>query len=192
MKRTICIGLAAFFLFAGLSWADEAPAANPLRIARWDLRAGYAYQYTNNSRPTHFQVITLLPSVTIPLSKPVGPGRFEWNPELFLSFFTHPYVRPLIGVTPLQFRYSLETQSRLRPYLMAGAGILYSNINRRETRWDLNFNLQGAAGVYFDLGRSLSLIAEYRHIHISNAGLHEDNAGINTHTFLLGLSIKSA
>jgi len=162
---------------------------------RWELRTGYGYQYTNNSRPNNFQVTPLYPSLAIPLTEPRGSswyrGRFGWNPELFLAFFSHPYVRPIFGVTPLQFSYSFESpKGRFSPYLFAGAGVLWANVNRRETRSDTNFNLQGGAGARYRMTERTALILEYRHIHISNAGLHEDNAGLNTHTFLVGVSIK--
>ncbi len=169
-------------------------AASALEVNRCELRAGYAYQYTNRSRPNNFQLLALLPSASVALAGVERPGflhgRLEWAPELFLGLFTHPYDRPLIGVTPIQFRYVWETPCRVKPYLFGGVGILYANVSRRETRKDLNFNPQGGAGIYYALNDDTSLILEYRHIHISNAGLHEDNAGLNTHTFLAGVSIK--
>lgn len=164
------------------------------KITNWDLRAGYGYQYTNNSRPNNFQTVEVLPSFRMPLSDSMGPdwfrGKFVWNPELNLTLFTHPYVRPLLGVTPLQFQWAWDTHGRFKPYVSAGAGILYANINRRETRSDLNFNLQPGIGCYYEFNADTSLIAEYRHIHVSNAGLHEDNAGMNTNNFLVGVSVK--
>ena len=193
MKRILRFFLAAVL---GLSLADQGFADRPrwLRPAQLEFRTGYGYQYTNNSRPNDFQIIPFLPSAVVPMTEQVGPswlrGRFEWNPELFLALFVHPYQRLLVGVTPLQFRYAIHTNSAWTPYGFLGAGILYANINRRETRSDLNFNLQGGAGVQYALNSRTSLIVEYRHIHISNAGLDEDNAGLNTHTFLAGISLK--
>lgn len=186
-------GIAAV-LVLGVVSNGFASSAEPWKVNRWEGRAGYGYQYTNTSRPTHFQMFQILPSAVIPLTESVGPswfrGRWEWNPELWFGLFSHPYVRPLIGVTPIQFRWIFKTHCRFKPYGTLGAGILYANINRRETRNALNFNLQGALGMLVELSDSTSLILEYRHIHVSNAGLHEDNAGLNNHTFLAGLSLK--
>lgn len=186
-------GLAALLLFPT---ASLAACPGWLKPDRWEFRTGYGYQYTNNSRPHHFDMVHFLPSAAVPIretgdSAPAWMrGRLEWAPELFLALFTHPYVRPVIGVTPLQFRYVFETKCRLHPYLFAGAGFLYAHINRRETRSDWNFNPQGGAGLYYALNGAVSLILEYRHLHISNSGLHEDNAGLNAHTFLAGVSFK--
>ena len=192
MKRLLLVGTMFAILFSSErcsgAWAKE------WRVDRWDLRMGYAYQYTNNTRPNNFQLIPVLPSAVIPLTESVGAGwlrgRWEWNPELFLALFTHPYLRPLVGVTPLQFRYALGPWGRWTPYGFIGAGILRANINRRETTSDLNFNLQGGLGVSYAVDDALSLLLEYRHIHISNAGIDEDNAGMNTNTFLAGISLK--
>ena len=192
MKKTVSIAmLTAVFLapVAGFAaWQDA------LKPTRWELRTGYAFQYTNSKRPNNFEFIPLLPSVSVPIGDPVGSGglrgQFEWNPELFLALFIHPYMRTLFGVTPLQFRYVFETKYGWKPYLFAGAGILCSDIDRRETGNRLNFNPQFGAGLYYALGDATSLIFEYRHIHISNAGMDERNAGLNTHTFLLGVSLK--
>ncbi len=177
-----------------LPLSSEAAAEPAGREKRWELRTGYGYQYTNSTRPTHFQITPLLVSLAVPISDQKGAsgyrGRFEWNPELFLAVFSHPYVRPLAGVTPLQFSYAFEPEGRLSPYAGVGTGILWANINRRETRKDLNFNIQGFVGTRYGLSDRVALILEYRHIHISNAGLHEDNAGLNTHTFLAGISFK--
>lgn len=170
-----------------LAWSWPTPAA-------WECRTGYGYQYKNRQRPNNYQVHPFLPSAVVPMGRVVGPswlrGRWAWQPELFLALFTHPYVRPILGLTPLQFRCTLEPLGRWSPYGLLGAGVLYANVNREETSGDLNFNLQGALGLQVALSKDVALLVEYRHIHLSNAGLHEENSGLNTHTFLAGLSLQ--
>lgn len=189
---------AAGTFFACMFLAESAFAGLSERLShpdRWELRTGYGWQYTNNSRPNNFQIIPLMPSVAYPLTGYLGSGwirgRFEWNPELFLAMFFHPYVRPLVGGTLLQFHYGLEPKGPWSPYFVVGAGVLWANINRRETHSDVNFNLQTGVGTAYALTKKTSILFEYRHIHISNAGLYEDNAGLNTHTFLVGISVKN-
>ena len=193
MKKLLGLSTAiALFLFPVSSQAAWKALLNP---ERWEFRAGYGYQYKDTkARPNNFQLLNFMASAAVPMGGQKGSGwskgRFEWAPELWLGLFTLPYYRPLIGITPLQFRYVFEPEGKIHPYLFAGAGFLYANVNRRETRSDWNFNLQGGAGLYYSLNDSTSLILEYRHVHISNAGLHEDNAGMNNHTFLAGISFK--
>jgi len=177
------------------SFPITAPAADePTHRWRWEFRTGYGWQYTNESRPSNFQIIPFMPSAAVPLTGYGGHGwlrgRWEWNPELFLALFNHPYLRPIFGITPLQFHYELEPKGKWSPYLMLGAGVLRSDIHRRETGSLLNFNSQGAVGIRYVLGSRLSLSGEYRHTHISNAGLNDDNSGMNTHTFLAGISLE--
>lgn len=177
----------------GLSGATPAFADSP-KAARWELRTGYGYQYTVRQRPNNYQIHPLMLSTAVPVSDTMGPawlrGRWEWTPEVWGALFSHPYVRPLVGVTPIQVQYTLEPRGRWTPYGLLGAGILYANINREETMHDLNFNIQGAVGVQYALSHTTALLLEYRHIHISNAGLDDENSGLNTHTFLTGISVK--
>ncbi|MBI4227833.1 MAG: porin family protein [Candidatus Omnitrophica bacterium] len=186
LSLSLIVGLA--LLLAPHAWAIP-------RAARWELRAGYGYQYTVRQRPNNYQLHPIMWSTVIPLSGAMGPawlrGRWAWNPELWGAFFSHPYVRPLIGVTPLQVQYRLNPIGRWTPYGLLGAGILYANINREETMADVNFNIQGALGIQYALSDRTAVLVEYRHLHISNAGLHEENSGLNTHTFLAGVSVKS-
>ncbi|MBI3323333.1 MAG: acyloxyacyl hydrolase [Candidatus Omnitrophica bacterium] len=180
-------------VFGGLAVARQ-PAGSRLRVERLDLRTGYGWQYKSEARPTNFQIHPLLASAVIPITGEVGPawlrGQAEWTPEIFLGMFTHPYERPLAGITPIQVKYTLAPRGRLRPYALLGSGVLYANINRRETRHDLNFNLQLGVGSYIRLTEKADLLLEYRHVHLSNAGIHDDNTGVNTHTFLAGVSLK--
>lgn len=166
------------------------------RPVRWEFRTGYGYQYKNmKTRPNNYQIHPFLPSAVAPVYQwNRGPawthGTLSWNPELFLVLITHPYYRPMLGVNPLQFQYEFTSVGRVTPYLTAGAGVLYAEINRRETGADINFNLSVAAGAKYAVSDRWSLVLEYRHIHISNAGLDEPNSGLNTNTFLAGVSIK--
>ena len=192
MKKILSLMAVAAFLFSSewclASWTDA------LQPTRWEFRTGYAYQYTNSKRPTNFEFIPIMPSTSVPMGKETGSGwyrgQWEWVPELFLAAMIHPFIRPILGVTPLQFRYVFKPESRVRPYLFTGAGILYGDFDRRETGSGLNFNLQFGAGIYYTLNKSVSLILEYRHIHISNAGISKANSGLNTNTFLAGVSFK--
>ncbi len=190
MKKLFALGAAAGLLFcASGSYAG-------LRPERWEFRAGYAYQYKDaKARPHNFQLLNFMASAAVPMGGQRGSGwfkgRLEWAPELWLGLFTHPYVRPLIGVIPLQYRYVFQPEGRLRPYLFAGAGFLYANVNRRETRSDWNFNPQVGVGCYYSVNDATSLILEYRHVHISNAGLEDENSGMNNHTFLAGVSVRT-
>ncbi len=159
-----------------------------------ELRTGYAFANNNEDQPTGFQTTPLLPSVAVPLTEPIGSGwyrgRIEWNPELFFGVFSYPYVRPLFGVAPLQFRYALETGSRWTPYLFGSMGVVHSKVERQETGSDFNFLLSAGLGAQYALTEHTALLLEYRHIHISNANIDDNNSAIDSHAFLVGVSFK--
>ena len=193
MKKVL--GLTALITILLFPICSQAAWQGLFHPERWEFRAGYAYQYKDaKARPHNFQLLNFMVSAAFPMGGQQGrgwfKGRFEWAPELWLGLFTHPYVRPLFNATPLQFRYVFEPEWKVHPYLFAGAGILYADVDRRETGNRLNFNPQFGAGLYYALNDAASLILEYRHVHISNAGMDERNSGMNNHTFLAGVSLR--
>jgi hypothetical protein len=50
------------------------------------------------------------------------------------------------------------------------------------------FNLQGGFGVQYYLRDNLALSCEGRYIHISNAGLSDDNYGLNALMGMMGVT----
>jgi lipid A 3-O-deacylase len=80
------------------------------------------------------------------------------------------------------------------PFLEGGAGILLSTPQSREPRSQFrasqfNFTLQIAPGLRYFLSQRTAISIEYRFHHISDAGLTENNPGINADFVLLGFSI---
>ena len=186
---SVLMGAALCVIFSGPAFAKG------IEPDRFELRAGFGYQFNNNPDLDPLNEVLLLPSMTVPISDVMGPswfrGKFEWNPELYCATFTKPFVRPIIGITPLQFQYALEPIRRFAPYITGGAGVLWTNLKRHETDSHVNFNSQAALGVRYALTQRSSLIAEYRYTHVSNAGIREPNSGLNTNSFLVGISISN-
>lgn len=165
----------------------------PLRPERVELRAGHAIANNNSAQPSGFQLTQVLPSLDVPLTRPFGPswarGRILWNPELQFGLFSAPYVRPLWGIQPFQFRYEVELPHRWSVYSVAGVGAIYANIERPETGSDGNLSLVLGAGARYAVAPRTSWLLEYRHQHISNAGSDDQNGGIDSHVVLFGISL---
>jgi len=159
-----------------------------------DVRVGYGFVQRDKNQQTAFQPAYLLPSAVVPLTRPMGPpwlrGRVEWTPELFFMELSKPHIRSVFGITPVEFRYHLEPIGRFRPYTLLGGGILYADVDRRETESNLNFSVHLGVGTSYAISDKVSLLLEYRHVHISNAGLDKDNTGIDENAVLGGVSIK--
>jgi hypothetical protein len=76
-------------------------------------------------------------------------------------------------------------------FLLAGTGLGYDNAGQNRVHEIGKSNcggiLQGGAGVYFNLGRGLALRGEYHFYHISDP--FNNDTGLNTHLFLLGIAL---
>lgn len=187
----------AMLLFVGTFFSKAnrpvpAPEGRPGRAERVELRVGHGIANNDEFQPSGFQLTSLLPSIDIPLTKIIGPswarGRVMWNPELQLGMWSYPYVRPLIGIHPLQFKYEFEPVDRWTLYGLTGWGGIYSNIERPETATDGNFSLAIGGGLRYAVTDRRSYLLEYRHQHYSNYGSDDQNNGIDCHTLLLGIS----
>lgn len=167
---------------------------NPVRAERVELRVGHAIADNSEYQPSGFQLTLLLPSLDIPLTETIGPswarGRIIWNPELQLGLWSYPYVRPLVGIHPLQFKYEFEPKDRWTLYGLSGWGGVYSNIDRPETATDGNFSLAIGGGVRYDVSDRQAVSLEYRHQHYSNYGSDDQNSGIDCHAILIGISYR--
>ncbi len=117
-------------------------------------------------------------------------GNFEGRMELFGGMQYHPSVDTdgwLIGLTP-HLRYNFATGSRWVPFMDGGAGVTAMGISRPDVSGTFEFNLQASAGVHWFLRDDLALTSDVRYTHYSCAGIHAPNSGINTVSFMLGVT----
>lgn len=83
----------------------------------------------------------------------------------------------------------LAQSSTARPYLEFGTGPMFSNRRIPAATSKINFNTQLGAGVTFLPESRVPIIAGWRFMHISNAGLASRNPGLNVNTFVLGAQL---
>ncbi len=198
ISLTLCLGLDLTVWAANEARSDNATTANqrPSWFCpdRFNFLVGYGYQETGIHRPTHFQQIYLLSSLIVPLTRSIGPswfrGRVEWNPEVGAGSFLHPYARPFLEFSPVQFHYAFEPIGHWSPYVIGSTGIFMANIKTAETEVWFNFNSQIGLGTGYAVTDRVSLLVEYRYGHISNAGIHGRDHGMETQNFLVGVSKK--
>jgi lipid A 3-O-deacylase len=121
-------------------------------------------------------------------------GEDHWyrgNLELRAELFGGPQFSPdedwLVGLTP-HLRYDFATGTRWIPFVDVGAGVSATGIGRPDLGGTFEFNAQGAIGVHRVLRRNLALSFEARYMHISSAGIHEPNLGVNGVMGLVGLT----
>jgi len=76
----------------------------------------------------------------------------------------------------------------VRPYVEFGLGILAGQLDFRQTNCDVNFLIEGGPGLPWFVSARVAVTAGYRFQHISNASRCDQNLGINSSLFMLGLS----
>lgn len=74
----------------------------------------------------------------------------------------------------------------LRPYIEGGVGGIFTQWRVEGQGSKVNFNPQIGVGTEFSLGSGPPFLVALRLHHISNAGLADDNRGVNSVVFVLG------
>ena len=131
------------------------------------------------------------------LNTPTGAsmlrGNFEALIEISNSFITKGPGNYISGVAG-DLRYNfVQPNAKLVPYVQVGVGVVLTDIHTYEDGWQLtsqalNFTPQGSVGVRYKAGKNWSIDMEAMFHHISNAGMGESNAGINSGGILLGFT----
>ena len=117
-------------------------------------------------------------------------GALYWHVEAGLALLTHRDHEYLIGFSPVMVNYKfLNSQRKWAPNILVGAGFAMQDWDDTPAEYELGsefqFLLHGGVGVeLFRESGTYSL--NYRHFHISNAGIRKPNIGLNSHVFSLG------
>lgn len=109
-----------------------------------------------------------------------APAALRFKLEGSAGMTTAPRNRALVSakMLALYFLDDLATE-RLRPYVEAGIGVIYTDFQVKNQGLRINFNPQAGIGTELKWGDGPPWYAALRMIHISNGGMHPDNAGIN-------------
>jgi hypothetical protein len=114
-------------------------------------------------------------------------GNWELMANLFGGAQFYPDTAYVVGAGPM-LRYNFLTGTRWIPFFSAGGGLTATDIHNGDLSTTFEFNLQAGPGLHVFLKDDLALTAQYRLIHISNAGTHSPNLGLNNSTLVAGLS----
>jgi hypothetical protein len=113
------------------------------------------------------------------------PLRFKLEGNLGMADF-RPRLLASANFFALYYLRKLETKS-FRPYIEAGAGLVYSDFQVDGQGLRLNFNPQAGIGTEWQSATGVRLYSAVRAYHLSNSELHRDNRGINAVTWMLGM-----
>jgi hypothetical protein len=114
-------------------------------------------------------------------------GNWEARAELFGGGQFSPRSDELVGLTP-HLRYNFATGTRWVPFADVGAGVTASGIGPPDQSGTFEFNLQANVGTHWFVRENLALTFEAGYLHMSCAGLHDPNLGVNTIKGMVGLT----
>jgi hypothetical protein len=113
------------------------------------------------------------------------PLRFKVEGTAGLTVSPNKRAMASVGMMAL---YYLEfiASDRLVPYLEGGIGVVYTDYQVKGQGSRFNFNPQIGIGAEFQVGSGAPFFTALRLSHISNAGLHDENRGVNSIVWMLG------
>ena len=186
-------------VLATLLLAPCAHAAEPV-----DLKsANYEYSFLSGYGITHrdfgatrteVQTVDAIGRFGYFLSDEVGKGWYRGRHELLMELPLHMAVDPQTGVMTGfyllgNWKFTGLKKKRLYPYVFAGGGVLFVDLELPTMGSRLNFSYQGGTGIQYLIHNNLAVTAEYRYHHISNAGTAEPNEPLNSSLILFGISL---
>ena len=148
---------------------------------------------TDNDELRDVQFIYVAPRWGIGISDPMGGdawyrGNFELLAEGALLVNYEPKDGFGGGLTAM-FRYNFLPGGNFIPFVSLGAGIIFLDIDLKNQADGFNFTPQGGFGFHYFVSERTAFTGEWRFHHMSNAGINDDNDGINDSLFLAGFSV---
>jgi hypothetical protein len=147
---------------------------------------------TDSPEMEDIQFVYATPRWGIGITDPLGGrswyrGNFELVLEGTFLYMFEPKSGIAGGIAP-GLRYNFLTNTRFIPFFHAGVGFIALDADLARQSDGLNFILQSGVGLHYFISQSTALTGEWRFHHISNASIHDRNAGINSSLFMLGLT----
>ncbi|MFH1902233.1 MAG: acyloxyacyl hydrolase [Candidatus Omnitrophota bacterium] len=188
-KRTflICIAsLLVIMLGAEKIWAEENEFEKVPTRYGIGITSGQAYDPGNNITFLQLNAFALYDYDRVWRHKAPEPLRFKVECNLGATI-NSPH-RAVSSVNMLALYYLDNfSNSRLRPYVEAGIGIIYTDFRVENQGLRFNFNPQLGIGVEFLSGSKPVFYTAIRTHHVSNGGLRrESNRGINSIVVIFG------
>lgn len=159
----------------------------------WTVLGGYGTSHKGlGATETRVETVDLVVRYGRFLTKELGEswyrGRHEIIAEIPLRTVVHPEPAIITGVNLLA-SWTFTALDEIIPYVFAGGGPVYTNLDIPGLGTEFNYNYQGGAGAYYFIKKDTALNLNYRLHHISNAGTAEPNEPLNSSRILLGITL---
>jgi len=116
-----------------------------------------------------------------------APDPLRFKVEGAAGVTIAPQIRAMASVGMMALYYlEFLSSPRLNPYIEGGIGVIYTDFQVEGQGSRFNFNPQIGVGTEFNVDSGPPFFGALRLSHISNAGLSDDNRGVNSIVFMVG------
>ncbi len=116
-----------------------------------------------------------------------APDPLRFKVEGTAGLTVSPNIRAMASVGMMALYYlEFIASARLVPYLEGGIGVVYTDYQVEGQGSRFNFNPQIGIGMEFQADSGKPFFSALRLSHISNAGLQDENRGVNSVVWMLG------
>jgi hypothetical protein len=186
LARSVAILALGSLMTVAVTQASDSTPAITIGTQEVGLSAGYLLPHRLTTDHTTKQSgPALMPSWMMTITDPMGGGWYRGQvsigAEMVYLQFREPILTHGIGFTP-KIKYTFVAFDRIRPYAEFAGGPFWTDLGGRipEESSEFNFILTAGLGVSYFLTPQTALNVGYRFHHISNAGTHYPNLGLNS------------
>jgi hypothetical protein len=116
-----------------------------------------------------------------------APEPLRFKVEGTAGLTTSPRTRGMASIGMMALYYlEFISSHRLNPYIEGGIGVIYTGFQVDGQGSRFNFNPQIGIGTEIQVDSGPPFFGAVRLSHISNAGLHDDNRGVNSVIIMIG------
>jgi len=153
------------------------------------INFGYGHSFESNS---DLRFASIYPYFGKVITDPMGKGWLRGNVEgIIEGAFSYVFKNQntySAGVNLLARYNFLPASDKWRPYVQGGFGVVVTNLGINNFGTNFSFASNAAAGIQYFFNTENSINLEWRYFHFSNAGIDDDNAGLNMGHIFLGFS----
>lgn len=173
-----------------MGFAQSSAAAPAFGDSQYEMGLRFGYGQTYNAGET-VRFYDWLPRWGIFLTQPgnsvLGNLRLSLVIEGVIGVLEAGHSGWELGFTPL-LKVSYPLSSRVLGYIEGGAGIVWENIDSPTYAHVFNFSPQIGAGLDIKIVGNFALTLAYRFRHTSNAGIYDENRGVNSNFGMVGVN----
>ena len=160
--------------------------------SEWGLLGGYGVSHPGwGTTRTRVETVDFVYRYGYFLSEEIGKSWYRGRNELLIevpfSFVQSPIDGQMIGINFLA-GWNFTNSEIIVPYVFAGGGPVYTDLDISDFGTKFNGNYQAGAGLRFFVSDKISLVLNCRFHHISNGGRAEPNFPLNSTKIFFGIS----